>query len=471
MSEQKNERPTPPKRRAAANGRASRAPKTSKQQTATLERPKPDDRWGWYRYWEAHGQPWRKEPEIDKARQEYLAECRAIKPDIEQGIYPFKNIKLSRADIEWMLETHGSGQGPVRWNDAQQRERVGIDLRGANLQGLDLSYLPLARLRCGLSWIELYTSSHAYRELRRSEWPQELLSLCHLAAAHLEKARLRFAELQGAWFIGVYLEDANLNWANLEKAELRWAHLERATLRETHLEGAYLIEAHLEQADLRRAYFSSATRLNWGFLGHHDDAAWLSDIRWGGVNLATIEWSQVEMLGEEYRSRQAKDDQGKKPNTTRIYEYETAVRANRQLAIALQAEGMNEEADRFAYRSHLLQRVVLRRQRKWLKYLASWFFWLIAGYGYRPLHSLIAYLLIIFGFMGLYLLNAQIVAPHLTWDQALVLSVSSFHGRGFFEQDITLGSGYARLAAAEAVLGLLIEISFIATFTQRFFGK
>jgi hypothetical protein len=72
---------------------------------------------------------------------------------------------------------------------------------------------------------------------------------------------------------------------------------------------------------------------------------------------------------------------------------------------------------------------------------------------------------------ALYLLNAQIVAPHLTWDQALVLNVSSFHGRGFFEQDITLGSGYARLAAAEAVPGLLIEISFIATFTQRFFGK
>ena len=30
---------------------------------------------------------------------------------------------------------------------------------------------------------------------------------------------------------------------------------------------------------------------------------------------------------------------------------------------------------------------------------------------------------------------------------------------------------YARLAVTEAVLGLFIEISFIATFTQRFFGK
>jgi hypothetical protein len=59
----------------------------------------------------------------------------------------------------------------------------------------------------------------------------------------------------------------------------------------------------------------------------------------------------------------------------------------------------------------------------------------------------------------------------LTWDEALVLSVSSFHGRGFFLQNVTLGNPYARVAAAEAVLGLLIEISFIATFTQRFFGR
>ena len=82
---------------------------------------------------------------------------------------------------------------------------------------------------------------------------------------------------------------------------------------------------------------------------------------------------------------------------------------------------------------------------------------------------MIAYLMLIFGFMGLYLLTAHFVAPHLTWDEALVLSVSSFHGRGFFTQNISLGDKYARLAAAEAVVGLLIEISFIATFTRKVF--
>lgn len=73
--------------------------------------------------------------------------------------------------------------------------------------------------------------------------------------------------------------------------------------------------------------------------------------------------------------------------------------------------------------------------------------------------------------MGLYLLTSHFATPHLSWDEALVLSLSSFHGRGFFTQTLTLGDPYARLAVAEAVLGLFVEVSLIATFTQRFFGK
>jgi hypothetical protein len=82
-----------------------------------------------------------------------------------------------------------------------------------------------------------------------------------------------------------------------------------------------------------------------------------------------------------------------------------------------------------------------------------------------------AYFVVIFLFTGLYLLNAHGAAVHLSWDEALILSVSSFHGRGFFLQNVPLGDTFARLAAAEAVLGLLIEISLIATFTQRYLGR
>ena len=41
-----------------------------------------------------------------------------------------------------------------------------------------------------------------------------------------------------------------------------------------------------------------------------------------------------------------------------------------------------------------------------------------------------------------------------------MLSVSAFHGRGFFQPVQSLGDPVAILAAAEAIIGLLIEISF-----------
>jgi hypothetical protein len=132
---------------------------------------------------------------------------------------------------------------------------------------------------------------------------------------------------------------------------------------------------------------------------------------------------------------------------------------------------MNEVADRFLYRAQALQRRVLRRQGRLYASVGSWFLDLISGYGYKPARSIITYLVVIFAFAGAYLLNAQFAAPHLTWDEALVLSISSFHGRGFFTSGISLGDTLARVAAGEAIVGLLIEITFIATFTQRFFAR
>jgi hypothetical protein len=59
----------------------------------------------------------------------------------------------------------------------------------------------------------------------------------------------------------------------------------------------------------------------------------------------------------------------------------------------------------------------------------------------------------------------------LVWYEAVVLSVSSFHGRGLFPSGLSVGDPMAVVAAAEAIIGLLIEITFIATFTQRFFAR
>ena len=82
-------------------------------QASPLPRPPHDDKEAWKGYWQTQGQAWRTEPEIPPQRREELAELRAIPPDSEKGIYPFKGTKLNRAEIEWLLATHGKGRGPV----------------------------------------------------------------------------------------------------------------------------------------------------------------------------------------------------------------------------------------------------------------------------------------------------------------------------------------------------------------------
>lgn len=191
------------------------------------------------------------------------------------------------------------------------------------------------------------------------------------------------------------------------------------------------------------------------------------DVRWGDVNLAVVDWASVNFLGNEQKARRTKTSNGViKDRDTRIREYKTAVRANRQLSVALRNQGLNEEADHFAYRAQNLQRVVWRRQGRYLKNVGSWLLWLIAGYGYRPFRSLVLYLVLILVFAG-----AFYSFGHLLWYEALVVSLTAFHGRGFFSQQYQPGDPQSIIAAAEAVVGLLIEISFIATFTQRFFGR
>jgi len=118
--------------------RSRQASKQNGSQVPALQRPANDDTEAWKAYWKAQGQPWRTEPEIDIKRQAYLTEQRAITPDIQQGLYPFKHEKLNRADIEWLLVTHENGRGPVDWDDESQHKRMGLDLRGADLCQVNL---------------------------------------------------------------------------------------------------------------------------------------------------------------------------------------------------------------------------------------------------------------------------------------------------------------------------------------------
>lgn len=428
-------------------------------------------RGSWKVYWQSQGQPWRIEREIDRRRQHELTRRRGIVPDIEKGIYPFKEMKLSRADIEWLLATHEGGLGPVEWSEESQRGRTGLDLRGADLQQVDLSGLPLACMQGGLS-------GHV--------WTYTMEGLDDMASVHMEKAVLRGAHLEGAKLRKAYMQEADLFEAHLENATLIRAHLEGASLRRAfmqeadlfraHLEDAYLNEANLAGADLRSTFFDTGSTLR-GVTVYDSRHGFISiaDTRWAGVNLALLEWPDAKwgrslVLGDESRAREIRP----RDRARLIQGYESAVRANRQFAYVLRSQGLGEEADHFAYRARVLQRIVWWHKRRWLKCALSWFLFVLAGYGYRPLRTLFAYLCVITGFaIGYYQVTHSLHAqPYpLRWYEAIILSISSFHGRGFFQPLQNLGDPVAVLGSLEAVFGLLIEASFIATFTQRFFGR
>jgi hypothetical protein len=102
----------------------------------------------------------------------------------------------------------------------------------------------------------------------------------------------------------------------------------------------------------------------------------------------------------------------------------------------------------------------------------------IAGYGYKPGRSFITYMRVILGFAAVFFTLAQVglasedTTLSIHHSQALVFSATSFHGRGFFPGGgPALDDPITVLAALEAIFALFIEITFIATFTQRFFAR
>jgi len=553
----------------------------------------PPDAEAWKAYWSKQGQSWRTEPVIDEERQQQLLSYSREDVDIERGRYPFKGVRLSRADIEWLsaMEEQRSAKARKDGGTRGQQQLFGLDVRGADLSGVNLSDLPLMRLHAGLSLEEgrhatVEQSRAAAANLARADVSHAQLQGAHLSwatldeavlvEAHLEGADLGKASLKQAILAGTHLEGVDLTKAHLEGATLLEAHLEGAMLQgasleganlfEAHLEGARLVGAHLEgtgllgthfegkalasdelgrlrawiphftevlpAADLRGVYLNTHTNLD-GIHAGNDQYGYvaLADVHWGDVNLTMVDWTELKRLGDETLSgRLPTEEEGAQPGerglpasaeravdmllraqeisdvvvnyvtrsptlTKRLRErlareeraqpetqqqrelerYRAAVRANRQLAVVLRAQGLNEAADRFGYRAHVLQRRVLRRSgvRAYRSYVFSCLLDVLAGYGYRPGRTLIAYIVTILSFAIIYGVLGHLAGsqPSMSPLYALIVSIISFHGRGFFPGGFLPTLPMAVFAACEAIIGLTIEISFIATFTQRYYGR
>ncbi len=226
------------------------------------KRPAPEGFESWPDYWKAHGTSWRTEPEIDDERQHFLAERRKVRPDVERGIYPFRDetggIELDRVDIEWLLATHESSgmAGPVGWDDIKHR-RSGLDLRGALLNEVDLSGLPLAGLVGGATQEELAgfldavddaTSDLSLGQIYR--WLRNLGDLT-TATDRVTQAKVG-AKLSPLFGEGSQFQEMQ------RREEMAAIHLEGSGLTDCHLEGAHLPEARLKGADLSGANMQEA---------------------------------------------------------------------------------------------------------------------------------------------------------------------------------------------------------------------
>jgi hypothetical protein len=445
------------------------------------QRPTGDNRDEWKAYWTALGTPWRTEPEIDKDRQGFLAKRKTVEPDIEYGIYPFRDeigsIKLDRADVEWLLATHHDGQWLAEWDRTKPgMRREGIDLRGADLRGVDLRRLPLMQLLAGLD---------------AEDWGARSSKQKDESGIHLEGANLHYA----------YLQDASLRGAHLEGADLQSAHLEGAMLRGAWL-GAHKREGmdnatHSREPNstiLRFAHLDADTNMPEVNLGDLKRGfVRLADTHWNNTDVTRVPWPRLVMTGDEQVARHPGVKGKRKRRKQRLDEYLIAVRGYRQLVALTRSQGLVEDGDRFAYRAQVLQRQVLKRQGHLGGAFASWLLDLISGYGYRPLRSLYTYLLTISIFALLFWCITNNVSltfgwfthiitwlgmspppastEHLQGYEAVVVSMTSFHGRGFFQPVQSPGDKVAILAAVEAFFGLLLEIVLIATFTQRFFAR
>jgi len=180
-----------------------------------------------------------------------------------------------------------------------------------------------------------------------------------------------------------------------------------------------------------------------------------------------IDWSKIDSLGDEDYVRSAK------PREAKIAALHKAVRAYRTISQALNTQGFKSDASRIRLRGQKLERRLFLLER----HVGRWFFAsalnAMSGTGERPGRALASYILTIIAFSGIYYAVTNLLnLPHsqLTWDEAIVLSITAFHGRGFFPGTILLGDWVARTAALEAMIGLFIEIVFIATFSRRFLG-
>jgi Pentapeptide repeats (9 copies) len=314
-----------------------------------------------------------------------------------------------------------------------------------------------------------------FAQLKEADFMLAQLERAKFAAAQLEGANFMLAQLERANFMGAQLKNVDFELAQLERANFERAQLERANFERAQLEGTNFTNTWFKGAIFRDTRLTDKRGIGPCFA---------NAVGWDEVFLAYIEWSELKTFGEEVIAGKKKDVKGKKKKReVRLNDYRVATRSYRQLATALDAQGLKEEAERFAYRAQVVQWHVLwwhiwqhkqrfsQRVDSISAFLFSSLLALLTGYGYRFRRSFISYMVVLLMFAWLYFCISQATPHPLGYIDAFILSVSDMVGRGFFRQDVTLSDPYAGWSVLEGMIGVFMDVLLISTLTQRLFKK
>lgn len=316
------------------------------------------------------------------------------------------------------------------------------------------------------------------------------LTSANARGASLQRVNLAFAKCIGADFSNARLQGANLAFAkcmgaDFSNARMREAVFSGADCGGANFSNARLIGADLRQADLRGALFSVDTSL----AGAQFAGAQLHGIQWRGVDLSETDLRNVKKIRDEAEAKKAKRHE--KPER-----YRQAAEAYGALSTALRQCGLARESVDLHYRSMLMDQRAsefefktrllflaprgsgfLRRVRRFLTSPAHLLRWIgtlllgaIAGYGDKPWRALISYAIVVTAFAAGYFAVSTPTNHPLGVIGSLVLSLTSFHGRGFNSINVAIQSPVAEISALEAMMGAFIELLFVAAFTRRFLG-
>jgi hypothetical protein len=217
---------------------------------------------------------------VRELSREFHAEVAPETNDVEAIKEWTKSLEPARSDMQNAAQVLGR----LKSVSGLALEDGEIDLRGANLQGCDLSGLNFNKALFGGAKLQGANLSNA--ELQEA----------NLGNAKLQGAKLFIAKLQGADLSDAKLLGADLRLTKLQSTILEDAEMEGADLRSAQLIGAYLKDtkmyaANLRSAKLHGAYlegveFDEATALKTAdFLG--------AQVK--GINFTNISISQTQL--------------------------------------------------------------------------------------------------------------------------------------------------------------------------------